>query len=116
MEISASYRRHMVPYSDHVHSPLELDQEPVPSTSARDLSFEYPSQSEDEYEYDEEIPKASQEDIYEGEKSSSGDGNSLSSTAGGVTPCWGCKGCSGGTPLFLLGSPADAPCTCISCQ
>lgn len=31
-------------------------------------------------------------------------------------PCWDCKSCVEGTPLFLLGSPTDTPCTCISCQ
>jgi hypothetical protein len=32
-------------------------------------------------------------------------------------PCWGCKSCSvEGLPLFLLGSPAEASCTCTSCQ
>lgn len=31
-------------------------------------------------------------------------------------PCWGCKGAVEGLPLFLLGSPAEASCTCTSCQ
>lgn len=38
------------------------------------------------------------------------------STSSAITPCWGCKGCDPGTPLFVLGSPADLPSTCISCQ
>ncbi|KYQ53840.1 Trafficking kinesin-binding protein milt, partial [Trachymyrmex zeteki] len=30
-------------------------------------------------------------------------------------PCWGCKGCTvEGLPLFLLGSPSEASCTCTS--
>lgn len=124
MEISDSYRRHVVSTSDHVYSSLELDredsQEPQPGSSC-DLSFEYSNQDDDDpYEYDEDIPKPS-EDNYEVENTitSTKEDNTQQSSSGsstsGVTPCWGCKGCSS-TPLFLLGSPADAPCTCISCQ
>lgn len=42
--------------------------------------------------------------------------NTPASSSSSSNRCWGCQGCSGGTPLFLLTSPAEAPCACQSCQ
>ncbi|KAG7188003.1 hypothetical protein KM043_013958 [Ampulex compressa] len=83
-------------------------------------------QEDDPYEYDEDIRPSAASDIYEERsfldldpclgQSSAGEGPSVPTTRIGA-PCWDCKGCTlGTTPLFLLGSPAEAPCTCVSCQ
>ena len=85
---------------------------------------------DDPYEYDEDIPRRPlhlqrQDEIdqdrkiqptvvYENKEDvlvASG-----ASTSSGITPCWDCKGCNPGTPLFVLGSPTDAPSVCQSCQ
>lgn len=98
---------------------------PEPGSSCRDLSSDYENHEDDPYEYDEDIPKLvdcfDDEHVYDGQNDLPARDDALqtssgSSNATGVTPCWGCKGCGTGSPLFLLGSPAETPYTCTSCQ
>ncbi|KAK2579297.1 hypothetical protein KPH14_008255 [Odynerus spinipes] len=95
------------------------------------------SQEDDPYEYDEDIRPSTSSCV---DPNSTADCDYESREAGSIllrfethysqtgavsndvpttrvsAPCWDCKSCVEGTPLFLLGSPTDTPCTCISCQ
>lgn len=86
-------------------------------------------QEDDPYEYDDDIrpPAASREadddddddveclSLFEA-ASYLAAGSSVPTTRVSA-PCWGCKSCTvEALPLFLLGSPTEATCTCTSRQ
>lgn len=95
---------------------------PEHCSSSRDLSSGCSNHDDDPYEYDEDIPKyvgSNCEEIYEDNEGSppreEPQQTSSDASTTGLTPCWGCKSCNGDKPLFFLSSPAETPCTCVSC-
>ncbi|KAL0107527.1 hypothetical protein PUN28_014682 [Cardiocondyla obscurior] len=86
-------------------------------------------QEDDPYEYDDDIRPATSGEHRNGDDDDDDECLSLFEAASYLVsgssvpttkvsaPCWGCKSCAvEGLPLFLLGSPAEASCTCTSCQ
>lgn len=85
-------------------------------------------QEDDPYEYDDDIrpPAASRQDDDDDddaeclslfEAATYLAASSSVPTTRVSAPCWGCKSCTvEALPLFLLGSPSEATCTCTSCQ
>ncbi|XP_012262795.2 trafficking kinesin-binding protein milt isoform X3 [Athalia rosae] len=91
-------------------------------------------EDDDPYEYDEDIPRLgevegadSTSSILENERRNYTSHQDhldaippttvaphFSARSAASTRCWGCERCSGGPPLFLLTSPAEAVCTCQS--
>lgn len=93
------------------------------------------SDEDDPYEYDDDIRPSNatgiHEDDYEDEELlqleaaavaeaalNTLDANKPTSSARAAAPCWGCVHCKheATSPLFLVASPAEAPCNCSTCQ
>ncbi|KAI4489894.1 hypothetical protein M0804_004076 [Polistes exclamans] len=122
---------HHHPYHHHYQSQYYQQSQEQPQQQQQEEEEE--SQDDDPYEYDEDIRPStssvssefdSTSDNYENEVARVLRLETYYSQTGSVpndvpttrisAPCWDCKSCVEGTPLFLLGSPTDTPCTCIS--
>ncbi|KAL2716457.1 hypothetical protein V1478_014133 [Vespula squamosa] len=102
------YQRHQQQEDSQEDDPYEYDEDIRPSTSS--ISSEFDSTSES---YENEVARVLRLETY---YSQTGSVPNNVPTTRVSAPCWDCKSCVEGTPLFLLGSPTDTPCTCISCQ
>lgn len=102
------YQHHQQQEDSQEDDPYEYDEDIRPSTSS--VSSEFDSTSES---YENEVARVLRLETY---YSQTGSVPNNVPTTRVSAPCWDCKSCVEGTPLFLLGSPTDTPCTCISCQ